>query len=111
MLGNCPRCDEQFALLDARREELGRQGIELIAIASTDANIQAFKQMWSYDEFESLPIHGLFVLNKARDVVWQDISASAFLDIDFLMKELPRVLSPLQPEMMTGQIKPARRHH
>lgn len=111
MLGNCPRCDEQFALLDARRDELNRQGIELIAIASTDANIAAFKQMWSYDEFESLPIHGLFVLNKTRDVVWQDISASAFLDIDFLMKELPRVLSPIQSDMLTGQIKTGRRHH
>lgn len=104
MLGNCPRCDEQFELLDARRTELQERGIELIAIASTDANIQAFKHMWSYDEFESIPIHGLFVLSPSRDVVWQDISASAFLDIDFLMKELPRVLSPLQSKMIKGQL-------
>jgi hypothetical protein len=104
MLGNCPRCDEQFELLDARREELARQGIELIAIASTEANIPAFKKMWSYDEFESLPIHGLFVLNSNRDVVWQDISASAFLDVDFLMRELPRVLSPLQNQMIKGRL-------
>jgi len=106
MLGNCPRCDEQFELLDARREELARQGIELIAIASTDANIAAFKKMWSYDEFESIPIHGLFVLNPNREVVWQDISASAFLDIDFLMSELPRVLSPLQSQMIKGRLVP-----
>lgn len=108
MLGNCPRCDEQFELLDARREELARQGIELIAIASTEANIKAFKKMWSYDEFESIPIHGLFVLNSDRDVVWQDISASAFLEIDFLMSELPRVLSPLQKQMIKGRISAAK---
>ena len=110
MLGNCPRCDEQFELLDARREELTRQGIELIAIASTEANLDAFKKMWSYDEFESIPIHGLFVLNSNRDVVWQDISASAFLDIDFLMAELPRALSPLQSQMIKGSLDKQRQH-
>lgn len=108
MLGNCPRCDEQFELLDARREELAQMGIELVSIASTDVNIQAFKQMWSYDEFESIPIHGLFVLNTKREVVWQDISASAFLDIDFLMKELPRALSPLQSNMIKGSLQSKR---
>ena len=104
MLGNCPRCDDQFALLDEKREELRAQGIELIAIASTPENIPAFKQMWSYDEFESIPIHGLFVINAQRDVVWQDINAEAFIDIDFLMKELPRSLSPLQPDMIKGTL-------
>jgi tetratricopeptide (TPR) repeat protein len=104
LLGNCPRCDDQFELLDSRREELNRLGVELIAIASTDANIEAFKKMWSYDQFEEIPIHGLFVLNSSRDVVWQDISATAFLDIDFLMSELPRALSPLQPEMIYGRL-------
>jgi thiol-disulfide isomerase/thioredoxin len=104
VLGNCPRCDDQFALLDEKREELRAQGIELIAIASTPENIPAFKQMWSYDEFESIPIHGLFVINAQRDVVWQDINAEAFIDIDFLMKELPRSLSPLQPDMIKGTL-------
>jgi tetratricopeptide (TPR) repeat protein len=104
VLGNCPRCDTQFALLEEKRAELNAKGIELIAIASTPVNLPVFKQMWSFDEFESIPIHGLFVVNSDREVVWQDVSAEAFLDIDFLMNELPRVLSPIQRSMIRGSI-------
>lgn len=104
VLGSCPRCDVQYGMLEERKAELNAQGIELVAIASTPENLPAFKQMWSFDEFESIPIHGLFVLNPEREVVWQDISAEAFLDIDFLMNELPRVLSPIQPEMIRGNL-------
>ena len=104
VLGNCPRCDTQFAILEEKKDELNAKGIELIAIASTPENIPVFRQMWSFDEFESIPIHGLFVINAERDVVWQDVSAEAFLDIDFLMKELSRSLSPIQSKMIKGSL-------
>jgi hypothetical protein len=105
VLGNCPRCDTQFAMLEEKKAELTAKGIELVAIASTPENLPVFKQMWSFDEFESIPIHGLFVLNAERDVVWQDVSAEAFLDIDFLMNELQRSLSPLQSVMVRGHLQ------
>jgi thiol-disulfide isomerase/thioredoxin len=105
VLGNCPRCDTQFAMLEEKKAELNAKGIELIAIASTPENLRVFKQMWSFDEFESIPIHGLFVLNAERDVVWQDVSAEAFLDIDFLMNELQRSLSPVQSIMVRGRLQ------
>jgi hypothetical protein len=92
-------------MLEEKKAELTAKGIELVAIASTPENLPVFKQMWSFDEFESIPIHGLFVLNAERDVVWQDVSAEAFLDIDFLMNELQRSLSPLQSVMVRGHLQ------
>ena len=35
--------------------------------------------------------------------VWQDISADAFMDIDFIMAELQRALHPAQARFLRGE--------
>ena len=103
LLGDCVHCDAQYALLDAQREKLSSKGIELLVVPENVGNMPAFKSMWAFDEFESIPLHGLFVLDAKKNVVWQDTGADAFLDIPYVMKELDRVLDPMLAKLNAGE--------
>ncbi|MCX6123160.1 MAG: hypothetical protein NTV34_00170 [Proteobacteria bacterium] len=103
LLGDCPHCDAQFGLLEGQRDKLKEKGIDLVSVFSLPENLPVYRKNWAFDEFESIPLHGLFIVNAQREVVWQDVSADAFLDIEFLMAEVDRALSPLQTKLMHGR--------
>ena len=46
----------------------------------------------SFDDFEDQPLHGTFVIDGKGRVLWTDISADPFMDIDFLIEEANRLL-------------------
>src|SRR5690606_39068247 len=97
ILNNCPLCDQQYQDLEARRAELDAMGVALVAVTSQTENMPVFKALQAYDDFEDMPIHGLYIVNGDRDVVWQDLSADAFMEIDFLVGEIPRSIHAMQP--------------
>jgi hypothetical protein len=94
-LATCPHCDIQLQDLKRREEELAARGVRLIAVLSHPENLAAFREAGVFDEFESIPLHGLFILDGQRRILWQDIAADVFDDVDFLMGELGRALDPL----------------
>jgi alkyl hydroperoxide reductase subunit AhpC len=59
----------------------------------SDAAKNIFKQYTAHDDFEDQPLHGTFVLNAKGQILWSDISADPFMDIDFLIKESRRLVS------------------
>lgn len=103
-LASCPHCDVQVAALEAKRAALAAKGVELVSIRHKPDNDAAFREAKIFDEFEDLPMHGLFILNESQEIVWQDVSAEAFLDIDFLMNEVDRALNPLTKLGFEGQL-------
>ena len=74
-----------------------------MAVTGQQENMPAFRAVGAYDDFESFPIHGLFVVNRDRDIVWQDRGADPFMDIDFVLAEIDRGLHPYQHHLMRGQ--------
>ncbi len=53
--------------------------------------LDLFKSMRCYDDFEDQPLHGTFVLDRQGRVVWQDIGASPFMDAEFVLREALRL--------------------
>lgn len=94
-LATCQHCDLQLQDLLQRQEDMAARGVRLIALLSTPENLAAFREAGVFDEFESIPLHGLFILGGERQILWQDIAADVFADVDFLMGELDRALHPL----------------
>ena len=105
ILSDCPLCSQQYMAFEEQRESLEAMGVSLIAITGKDENIPAFKQVGAFDEFESIPLHGLYIVNKNREIVWQDIAAVPFMEIPFFMKEVERLLNNLQPKIIGGKFE------
>ncbi len=102
------------ACVFANGSEVPRGGIEMIAISTedldmlkqgmdrnkkaidiplhSDATLAAFKAFRCYDDFESKPLHGTFLLDHNHRVVWQDIGYEPFSDVEFLTNEAHRLL-------------------
>lgn len=115
----CLHCVEQLNAFSPRAQEILNQGIDLLAVSidtpeqmadaiknydkpidiplHTDPQMQAFKAMRCFDDFENQPLHGLFLVKPSLDskppqVLWQDIGFEPFVDIDFLLQESRRLL-------------------
>ncbi len=102
LLADCPQCDAQYKKLEKYQPEFDALGVSLVAVTYQQENMPAFKSVGAYDDFESMPIHGLFVVNAQNEIVWQELSASAFMDIEFLMKDLKRLVHPDHRLALTG---------
>jgi len=59
----------------------------------SDAAKNVFKQYTANDDFENQLLRGTFVLDSKGRMLWSDISADPFMEIDFLIKESKRLLS------------------
>ena len=59
----------------------------------SDAPKTIFKKYTAHDDFENQPLHGTFVLDAQGRILWSDISADPFMEIDFLIKESQRLLA------------------
>jgi hypothetical protein len=55
-----------------------------------DPGAEAFRQWSCWDEFDDVPLHGTFLLDGRHQLLWQDIGAEPFLDLDFLLGEATR---------------------
>ncbi|MGB7324139.1 MAG: redoxin domain-containing protein [Rubripirellula sp.] len=110
----CLHCMEQLHAMEPKTQEFKDLGIELVAISSetveelktgqenfdakmsipllSDSKQHVFKSFGCWDDFESQPLHGTFLIDAAGNVRWQDIGYEPFMDIDFLVDESKRLL-------------------
>jgi peroxiredoxin len=115
----CLHCMEQLQKFSPRSEDFAAAGVELVAVSSesvellqqglqnfdqsltfplhADRELAAFRAFRCYDDFESQPLHGTFLLGSDGRVLWQDIGHEPFMDVDFLLGEVPRLLQVWAP--------------
>lgn len=113
----CLHCSEQLNAIAARIDEFKAAGLPVLAIstdtveelAKSQANYStegttfpfplvadpakiSFKAYGAHDDFEKAALHGTFVLDPKGKILWSDIAADPFMDLDFLLKESTRLL-------------------
>jgi peroxiredoxin len=111
--GKCAHCMQQLQVFGKEAEVLRKLGTELVAISTDDleatralkANpdgvkfpmpmlpdprLELFKAYRSFDDFESQPLHGTFLIDADGRVRYQRIAAEPFLDVDFIKAEAAR---------------------
>jgi peroxiredoxin len=112
----CLRCVEQLKALQPRQQDLRALGVEVVAIGTdplararaalqalgegerldfpilADPGLQAFRAWRAYDDFEAMPLHGMFLVDAAGQVRWQDVGPEPFTDLQFLLGEARRLL-------------------
>ena len=111
----CLHCTEQLTSMADRYDEFEKAGLPILSISTdtvadlkksqdnydkgnipfplvSDSNKSIFKQYTAHDDFENQPLHGTFVLDGKGRILWSDISADPFMDVDFLIKESHRLL-------------------
>lgn len=112
----CLHCTEQLTAMADRYRDFEEAGLPILAISTdtvadlkksqenyTEGNIpfplvsnhqkEVFRQYTAHDDFEDQPLHGTFVLDGKGRILWSDISADPFMELDFLIKESRRLLS------------------
>ncbi|HBJ34315.1 MAG TPA: alkyl hydroperoxide reductase [Planctomycetaceae bacterium] len=111
----CLHCVEQLKAINPQVAALKEAGIEVLAISTetleelqkgiagygselpitimADPEKQAFKAFRCWDDFESQPLHGTFLIDTNGQVRWQDIGHEPFNKIDFLLEESKRLLA------------------
>lgn len=115
----CLHCVEQLNTFGPMQADFARHGIELVAISTDDVNalrgslekraasgapalpirlisdsgLSVFKSYRAFDDFENLPLHGTFLIDKEGRVRWHDISYEPFTNAKFLLEEARRLLA------------------
>lgn len=111
----CLHCVEQLKAFQPKVADFAERGIEVLAISTesvaelrkgietygqdaplpllADPDHQAFKAFRCWDDFESLPLHGTFLIDSDGRVRWQDIGHEPFSNVDFLLDESRRLLA------------------
>ncbi len=112
----CLHCVQQLEALSPKAKDFAAAGIDVLAIGNeslakaqdnlaalgdqafpfpllADPDLTAFKAWRCHDDFESLPLHGTFLVDGAGKVRWQDISAEPFTQFDWLLAESRRLLA------------------
>ena len=111
----CLHCAEQLQAFGPEAQKFKDAGIQLLAVSSddqpglqksretyTDGNIpfallanpklDVFKKYRAFDDFESQPLHGTFVIDGQGRIRWHDISYEPFMDHEFVLNEAKRLL-------------------
>jgi peroxiredoxin/tetratricopeptide (TPR) repeat protein len=68
-----------------------KDGVKFPMPLLPDPKLTVFKAYHAHDDFESVPLHGTFLIDAAGNVRFQRISAEPFLDVDFIKTEAARV--------------------
>lgn len=114
----CSHCMEQLNTFAPFAERYAGAGIDLVAVGSdepaglattlasgeggsspfpfplrADPSLAAFKSFRAYDDFEAMPLHGVFLIDGAGRVRWQDIGYEPFSHPEWLLGECVRLLS------------------
>ena len=114
---DCLHCVEQLNAFAPMVKDYEKAGIKIVAISIEDVkslkksvssysdngtfpfllladdNQGVFKAYRAYDDFEKMPLHGTFLVDKGGHVRWQDISYEPFTEPEFLLKESKRLLA------------------
>lgn len=110
----CLHCAEQLNAFAPHVSEFENAGFKMLAISSddrdglqesinnftgdlpyrfaSDESLKVFRQFRAYDDFESQPLHGTFLIDGEGKIRWQDISYEPFMDHEFLLKEAQRLM-------------------
>ena len=112
----CVHCMEQLQQLAPRAKEFGEAGIDILAVGTdtpegldktlanagpggvfpfplaADPSRAAFRAWHAHDDFEDVPLHGVFLVDAEGRVRWQDIGPEPFTDFHFLVRESRRLL-------------------
>ncbi len=112
----CLHCTEQLTAMADRYADFEKAQLPILAISTddvsklkdsqanytkgkipfpivSDAPKEIFKKFTAHDDFEDQALHGTFILDDQGRILWSDISADPFMEIDFLIKESKRLLS------------------
>jgi peroxiredoxin len=76
----------------AETVKLGKEGAVLPFPIFSDATHGAFHAFNAFDDFESKPLHGTFLVDSAGLIRWQHISYEPFMRAEFLLEEAQRLL-------------------
>src|SRR5262249_32832922 len=111
------RCIEQLNVLAPLNHDFNTAGISIVAVSSdspeglqhtfqkakeptgfpfpilSDVALDAFKAYRAYDDFEKIPLHGIYLIDATGQVRWQNISYEPFRDAQWLLDESKRLLS------------------
>ncbi len=55
-------------------------------------DLSVFMAYRCHDDFEGKPLHGTFLIGADGRELWHDIGAEPFMEVDFLLKEAPRLI-------------------
>jgi peroxiredoxin len=122
----CLHCVEQLQVFSPLVEEYAKSGIDVIAISTesraslqtalsnygktmnipllTNPELDLFKSMRCFDDFENQPLHGTFALDRQGRVVWQDVGPEPFMDAEFLLREVVRLDDLYRTEHQTAKV-------
>lgn len=113
----CLHCASQLNALAGRMDDFEKIGLPIFAVSTdsaadlrkshdnyeaegnrfpfhlvADEKMTGFRDYGCYDDFEKEALHGTFLISGKGKVLWADISAEPFMDMDFLLTEFPRLL-------------------
>ncbi|MEI7441656.1 MAG: redoxin domain-containing protein, partial [bacterium] len=57
----------------------------------SDSNFSAFKAYRNFDDFEKLPLHGTYLINKDKKLQYIHRGALPFTDFELLLSEIKRL--------------------
>ena len=75
----------------ARALKNNKDGIKFPMPILADPGLELFKRYRAFDDFESQPLHGTFLIDAEGNVRFQRVSADPFLDVEFIKTEAARV--------------------
>ncbi len=117
----CSHCIEQLNIFGPLTKEFTAAGIQLIAVSTeqaedlfktfalakgqegfpfpilADPSLATFKSFRAFDDFETTPLHGTFLIDADGLVRWQDISYQPFTQAKWLLSESKRLLALPRP--------------
>jgi peroxiredoxin/protein associated with RNAse G/E len=114
----CSHCMEQLNAFAPVAKRFDEAGIDLVAISSdtpeglketlagndgkkspfpfplySDASLTAFKAFRAHDDFEEMPLHGIYLIDRGGRIRWQEISYEPFMKPEWLLEECVRLLA------------------
>ncbi len=113
----CPHCIEQLNTFGPMAQEFADAGFNLVAVSTeraedlhktfalakeedgftfpilADESLATFKAYRAFDDFETIPLHGTFLIDADGFVRWQDISYQPFTQPKWLLAEAKRLLA------------------
>ena len=113
----CSHCIEQLNTFGPMTKEFADAGINLVTVGTeraedlhktfalakeedgftfpilADETLATFKAYRAFDDFETMPLHGTFLIDADGLVRWQDISFQPFTQAAWLLTESKRLLA------------------
>ncbi len=123
--GGCPHCVKQLEAFAKKADELKKDGLTLVAVSVdnqahckqfldkykdgpypflvlSDDKLTTFEAFRAYDNFENVPMHGTFLVDKDGYARWFDVSFEPFMDVSFVLRESKRLLARPVPPVEQG---------